>query len=154
MLNQNKQPKSLYILSFTEMWERYGFYTIQALLLLFLLNNFNLDSSKAYMITGTFTAISYISPLIGGYIADKFTGQRLAIFLGIFFPSKISAASVSSSFGSSFLEKVLSKRVYILLGVSSELVIFLLFLEKGAVAKLLKSPRDGASLKFFVKRSL
>ena len=84
-MNKNKHPKSLYILSFTEMWERYGFYTIQALLLLFLLNHFSINSSKAYMITGTFTAISYISPLIGGYIADKFIGQRLTIFLGIVF---------------------------------------------------------------------
>ena len=48
-----------------EIW----FYTIQALLLLFLLNHFGINSSKAYIITGAFTAISYISPLIGGYIA-------------------------------------------------------------------------------------
>ena len=86
-MNKKKHPKSLYILSFTEVWERYGFYTIQALLLLFLLNHFGINSSKAYIITGTFTAISYISPLIGGYIADKFIGQRLAVFIGIFFLS-------------------------------------------------------------------
>ncbi len=84
-MNKNRHPKALYTLSFTEMWERYGFYTIQALLLLFLLNHFNVNSPRAYMITGTFTAISYISPLIGGYIADKLIAQRLAVLLGIFF---------------------------------------------------------------------
>ncbi|API87108.1 peptide MFS transporter [Francisella uliginis] len=80
-----KQPMSLYPLSLTEMWERYGFYTIQALLLLFLLDHLRIDSTDAYIITGTFTAISYISPLIGGYIADRLIAQRMAVMLGIFF---------------------------------------------------------------------
>ncbi|MFN7096562.1 MAG: peptide MFS transporter [Gammaproteobacteria bacterium] len=79
-----KQPRGLYILFFTELWERYGFYTIQALLVLFLTEHFLLSDKKAYGIFGAYGAMIYATPVIGGYIADKILGFRRAIYFGGF----------------------------------------------------------------------
>lgn len=67
----------------TEMWERYGFYVVQSLLALFLSLHFNFDDNKTYMLVGSFTAITYISPIVGGFIADHCLGQKKAILFGI-----------------------------------------------------------------------
>ena len=79
-----KQPAALLPMLGTEMWERYGFYVVQSLLAIFLTLHLGYDSSVAYTVSGTFTALAYITPVIGGIIADKLTGQRLAVFLGCF----------------------------------------------------------------------
>jgi POT family proton-dependent oligopeptide transporter len=77
-----KQPKGLYVLFFTELWERYGFYTVQALLVLFLTKHFLLSDERAYSIFGAYGAMIYATPVIGGYIADKILGFRRAIYFG------------------------------------------------------------------------
>lgn len=79
-----RQPKGLYVLFFTELWERYGFYTVQMLLVLFLTKHFLLSDERAYSIFGAYGAMIYATPVIGGYIADKFLGFRRAIFFGGF----------------------------------------------------------------------
>jgi POT family proton-dependent oligopeptide transporter len=77
-----KHPKSLRIFFATEMWERYGFYVVQSLLSLYLANHFKWPDKQIYALVGSFTALTYLSPLIGGWIADKLIGQKRAILLG------------------------------------------------------------------------
>lgn len=76
------QPKAVSIFFLTEMWERYGFYLIQALLILFLLHRFHFDDQHSYAILGSVTALAYINSIIGGYIADQLIGHRVAVLIG------------------------------------------------------------------------
>ncbi len=78
-----KHPKSLRIFFATEMWERYGFYVVQSLLALYLALHFKWPDKQIYSLVGSFTALTYLSPLVGGWIADKLIGQKKAILLGI-----------------------------------------------------------------------
>lgn len=82
MLNALKQPKGFSIFFLTEMWERYGFYITQTLLILYLIGYFHLTDSVSYGILGSFTALAYINPALGGYIADRYLGARQAILWG------------------------------------------------------------------------
>lgn len=66
----------------TEMWERYGFYVVQTLLALYLVMYHNWDDVDIYPIIGAFTALTYLSPVIGGWIADHLLGQKRSILLG------------------------------------------------------------------------
>ena len=77
-----KHPKSLCIFFATEMWERYGFYVAQSLLALYLALHFKWPDKQIYALVGSFTALTYLSPLVGGWIADKLIGQKRAILLG------------------------------------------------------------------------
>ena len=77
-----RQPGGLLPMLGTEMWERYGFYVVQSLLALFLSLQLNLADENVYSIVGTFTALAYIMPVIGGVIADKLIGQKLAVLFG------------------------------------------------------------------------
>ncbi len=77
-------PKSLKVFVITEMWERYGFYVVQTLLALFLALQFQWPDKRVYYLVGSFTALNYLSPLIGGWIADQLIGQKRAILLGAF----------------------------------------------------------------------
>ncbi len=67
------------------MWERYGFYVIQTLLALYLSQHFQWHDDRTYALVGSFTALTYLSPVIGGWIADKLLGQKTAILFGIVF---------------------------------------------------------------------
>ena len=78
----NKHPASLKIFFATEMWERYGFYVLQSLLAIYLSTYFGFSDELTYSMVGSFTAITYISPIVGGFIADKFIGQKATIQLG------------------------------------------------------------------------
>jgi POT family proton-dependent oligopeptide transporter len=77
-----KHPKSLRVFFATEMWERYGFYVVQSLLALYLANYFKWPDKEIYALVGSFTALTYLSPVVGGWIADKLIGQKKAILLG------------------------------------------------------------------------
>ena len=77
-----RQPKALVILFLTEMWERYGFYIIQILLTLYLAHVLLYSDSHAYAIAGSYAALVYISPLLGGYLANNLLGYRRSILLG------------------------------------------------------------------------
>ena len=81
-MNHLKQPKTLSIFFLTEMWERYGFYVIQTLLAIYLTFHFQWPDSKVYSLVGSFTALTYLSPFVGGWIADRFLGQKTAVLLG------------------------------------------------------------------------
>lgn len=75
-------PSSLSIFFATEMWERYGFYVVQTLLALFLSLHFKWNDKEVYALVGSFTALTYVSPVIGGWIADYLIGQKRAILTG------------------------------------------------------------------------
>jgi POT family proton-dependent oligopeptide transporter len=64
------------------MWERYGFYVVQTLLALYAAMHMGWDDAKVYKLVGSFTALTYVSPVIGGWIADKLIGQKKAVLLG------------------------------------------------------------------------
>ncbi len=72
-------PESLKVFFLTEMWERYGFYVVQTLLVLYLTLHFKWDDKHAFELVGAFTAMTYISSLVGGWIADHLLGQKRAI---------------------------------------------------------------------------
>lgn len=79
-----KQPKQLYLLFFAEMWERFSFYGMKGLLILYMTSQLNYDDPKAYAILGSYAALVYTMPMFGGFIADRFIGyQRSVIFGGI-----------------------------------------------------------------------
>ncbi len=82
MNTQHNHPKSLRIFFLTEMWERYGFYVVQTLLAIYLALNFKWQDKEVYALVGSFTALTYLSPLVGGWIADHLLGQKRAILSG------------------------------------------------------------------------
>lgn len=81
-VNEKKQPKGLKVFYLSIFFERYGFYIVQGLLVLYLVNFFKTTDELAYNVLGSFIAICYIMPLLGGYIADKFWGLKRSIYVG------------------------------------------------------------------------
>jgi proton-dependent oligopeptide transporter, POT family len=75
-------PKGLYTLFFTEMWERFSYYGMRALLVLYLVNHIKLDEADALEIYAIFTGLVYLTPILGGMLADTLLGKRKAIYIG------------------------------------------------------------------------
>lgn len=75
-------PKGLYLLFFTEMWERFSYYGMRAIFTLYMLNALLLSKEGASSIYGSYTGLVYLTPLIGGYVADKYWGNRRSILVG------------------------------------------------------------------------
>lgn len=80
--SQKGHPKGLGVLFATEMWERFNFYGMRAILTLFMANALLLGEREASLIYGGFLGLCYLTPMLGGYIADKYLGNRLCIQLG------------------------------------------------------------------------
>jgi POT family proton-dependent oligopeptide transporter len=79
---QEGQPKGLYLLFTTEMWERFSYYGNRALLSLFMTKALLLDKATASNWYGNYTFLAYATPLIGGYIADHYWGNRRSVVVG------------------------------------------------------------------------
>ncbi|MDD5570457.1 MAG: peptide MFS transporter [Bacteroidales bacterium] len=79
----SKHPKGLYVAFFANMGERFGFYTMIAIFMLFLQAKYGFDSSKASQIYGIFLFLVYFLPLIGGIIADRVLGYGKTISIGM-----------------------------------------------------------------------
>ena len=75
-------PKGLYILFATEAWERFAFYGMRALLVLYLTSKLDYERADALEIYGAYLGLVYLTPVLGGYLADKYLGARKAIFIG------------------------------------------------------------------------
>lgn len=75
-------PRQLARLFSTEMWERFGFYGMRALLTLYLTQHFLFSDREATGLYGGYTALVYLTPLIGGYLADQFLGSKRAVKFG------------------------------------------------------------------------
>lgn len=82
-MSQTKgHPKGLYLLFVTEMWERFSYYGMRALFMLYITKALLFDKEFASQIYGSFTGLVYLTPLLGGYIADRYWGNRRSIFWG------------------------------------------------------------------------
>ncbi len=80
--NSTAHPKGLYVLYSTEMWERFNFYGMRAILSLFLVNALAFKQNEASILYGGFLGLSYLMPMIGGYVSDRYLGNRNCIILG------------------------------------------------------------------------
>lgn len=79
---QKRHPKGLWVLFGTEMWERFNFYGMRAILTLFMVNALMMDEENASLIYGGFLGLCYLTPMLGGFIADRFLGNRACIMIG------------------------------------------------------------------------
>lgn len=82
-------PAGLFVLFFTEMWERFSYYGMRSLLVLFLTSNlidggWAWERKTALALYGTYTSMVYLTPIIGGFVADRFLGSRKTVLLGAF----------------------------------------------------------------------
>ncbi len=75
-------PKGLLVLFFAEMWERFSYYGMRALLIFYLTQHFLFDDASAQALYGSYTSLVYLTPLIGGILADRYLGTRKAIAFG------------------------------------------------------------------------
>jgi len=86
-ITQTKHPRGLYVLFMTEMWERFGYYLMVGIFFLYMVDPFSngglgFSKGKALDIVGTYVALVYLAPFLGGLIADRLIGYRKAILLG------------------------------------------------------------------------
>ena len=76
-------PPGLFVLFFAEMWERFSYYGMRALLVFYMTKGFlQYDDKRSYAVYGAYTALVYATPFIGGMLADRFLGARRAVILG------------------------------------------------------------------------
>ena len=75
-------PKGVYVCFFTEMWERFSFYGMKALLLLYLLQHHKFGDKVGYDVIGAYGGLVYCLPVIGGLLADRWLGMRKAVLFG------------------------------------------------------------------------
>ena len=75
-------PVGLYVLFFTEMWERFSYYGMRALLMLYMINYFRWGQKDASTVYKVYTSFVYVTPIIGGYLADRYLGNRRAVIIG------------------------------------------------------------------------
>jgi POT family proton-dependent oligopeptide transporter len=76
-------PTGLFVLFFAEMWERFSFYGMRALLVFYMLKGFlAYDDARAYGVYGAYTSLVYMTPFFGGLIADRLLGPRIAVIIG------------------------------------------------------------------------
>jgi len=81
-VKQSKHPQGLFVLFFTEMWERFSYYGMRAIFALYMTKALMMDKAAASNIYGSFTGLVYLTPLIGGYVADRYWGNRRSILVG------------------------------------------------------------------------
>ncbi|MEO5944820.1 MAG: peptide MFS transporter [Ferruginibacter sp.] len=79
---KQKHPKGLWVLFGTEMWERFNFYGMRTILTLFIVNALMMSKEQSSIIYGGFLGLCYLTPMLGGFIADRFLGNRYCILLG------------------------------------------------------------------------
>jgi len=79
---QTGHPKGLWVLFGTEMWERFNFYGMRTLLTLFIVSALGMSKETSSLIYGGFLGLCYLTPMLGGFISDRFLGNRYCIMLG------------------------------------------------------------------------
>ena len=75
-------PKGLYVCFFTEMWERFSFYGMKALLALYLIKHHGFTDAESLSVLGAYGGLVYATPVLGGILADRYLGMRKAVLLG------------------------------------------------------------------------
>ncbi|HWF85851.1 MAG TPA: peptide MFS transporter [Vicinamibacterales bacterium] len=81
-MRAHRHPPGLYVLFFTELWERYSFYSMMAILVLYMNEALHFDVARVGRVYGAYTAGVYFLPLVGGLLADRALGFNRAIILG------------------------------------------------------------------------
>ncbi|MDZ7612440.1 MAG: peptide MFS transporter [Flavobacteriaceae bacterium] len=107
--NEKGHPKALYTLFATEMWERFSYYGMRALLTLYLTaelvnGGFGLNREESLALYAIFTGLVYLTPILGGYISDKFLGKRKTVYIGGIVMAIGQALLAASAFLSSTLD--------------------------------------------------
>jgi POT family proton-dependent oligopeptide transporter len=77
-----RHPKGLFFLFLTEMGERFGFYALQAILVLYMAQSLRFNDEKTYMLYGVFGSLAYFTPVLGGWVADRWLGFKYCILIG------------------------------------------------------------------------
>ena len=77
-----RHPLGLYLILFTEFWERFSYYGMRSLLIVYMTRQLQFSTRTAGLIYGLYTGLAYLTPMFGGYLADRFMGQRRALVLG------------------------------------------------------------------------
>jgi POT family proton-dependent oligopeptide transporter len=100
-------PVGLFVLFFTEMWERFSYYGMRAILVLFLTSSimnegWGWERSDALVLYGWYTGLVYVTPIFGGFIADRFMGYRNATALGALIMTLGHASMALETFSSFF----------------------------------------------------
>lgn len=79
---KTNQPKAFYVLFFVELWERFGYYGMAALLVLYMSKALHFSDDKAYSTFGALVAMIYVTPILGGYLGDHIIGYRRSLVIG------------------------------------------------------------------------
>ena len=82
LLQLRGHPRGLFVLFFAEMWERFSFYGVRALFILYLTKHFLFDDNAAASQYGAYLTLTYLMPLVGGVLADRYLGTRKAVAFG------------------------------------------------------------------------
>ncbi len=82
MATESRHPKGLMVLFFTEMWERYNYYGMRAILVLFMTKALLFDKVFSSNLYGSYTSLVYLTPLIGGFLSDRYWGNKRSIIIG------------------------------------------------------------------------
>ena len=114
-------PSGLYVLFGAEAWERFSYYGMRALLVLYLTKHLNVPRAHALEIYGLYTGLVYLTPLLGGFLADKMLGRRKAVLIGgiimalgqifLMFPSTLTLALGLLVAGNGFFKPNISTMV-------------------------------------------
>jgi POT family proton-dependent oligopeptide transporter len=114
-------PSGLYVLFGAEAWERFSYYGMRALLVLYLVNKMGFAREHALEVYALYTGLVYLTPLLGGYLADKILGRRKAVFIGgtlmalgqifLMFPSTLTLALGLLIAGNGFFKPNISTMV-------------------------------------------
>ena len=80
----SRQPKPFFIIFLIEIWERFGYYGLQALLILYMVQRLGFSDSRADFLFAAFSALVFLLPAVGGFIGDKVLGTKRTILLGAF----------------------------------------------------------------------
>ncbi len=117
----SSQPRGLRVLFLTEMWERFSFYGMRALLVLYLVHGLDVDREHALKLYGLYTALVYLTPIIGGHIADRWLGANRAVLVGgllmsmghfaMMFPERLHLALTLLVLGNGFFKPNISTMV-------------------------------------------
>lgn len=78
----SNHPRGLFVCFATELWERFSYYGMRALLVFYLMQHFLFSDQESYLIYGAYTALVYMTPVVGGAVADRWLGARKAVTLG------------------------------------------------------------------------
>lgn len=76
------QPRTIYYVVALQIWEYFSFYGMRALLILYLTNQLKYNDTHAYELFSAYCSLVYVTPILGGFLADKVLGNRMAVMLG------------------------------------------------------------------------